>query len=254
MNTPVIFTMAKQTIRSVECDYGPRSEGHSHSREGALKLAAAQKVVPMRRSKHHRSKRHYHGSDRPSFSVEQVKKFLHTAEQFGKRELAMFTLGLAYGLRVSEIADMKVSDINFTEKKITLRRLKGSNTSRQGFRAVNGYTVEGVLRDYLEERKTNEGAGSTDTLFLSQKKTGVDSSTIYRLFAAICEKAGIPKEFQHPHVLRHTTGQLLYDGGARLEEIQQVLGHRSINSVTIYARPRMDVVNKTVDKIFSELF
>lgn len=217
--------------------------------------AAAQKMVSIAsNSRYKHSKRHYEGSDRPSFSVEQLKNFLHAAEQFGKREISMFVVGVAYGLRVSEIADMKVGDINFADKKLTIRRLKGSNTSRQAFRQVNGYNVGSVLKSYLEERSANAGATETDTLFLSQKKTGINPSQIFRVFAAICENAGIPKEYAHPHVLRHTTGQLLYDAGARLEEIQQVLGHRSINSVTIYARPRMDAVNKTVDKIFSELF
>jgi integrase/recombinase XerD len=217
-------------------------------------IAPAQKVIPMSLKPRPRAKRHYQGSDRPSFSIDQLKKFLHTAERFGPRELTMFTLGLAYVLRVSEIADLRVSDILWDEKKVLIRRLKGSATSRQAFRAVNGFTVAGVLRDYLKERAGNPAANDTDLLFLSQKKSGIDSSQIFRLFRAICEKAGIPKEYQHPHVLRHTTGQLLYDGGARLEEIQQVLGHRSITSVTIYARPSQDAVNRTVEKIFSELF
>jgi len=218
-------------------------------------LAARSRVVSIeaRRSKHDPSKRHYQGSDRPSFSVEQLKSFLHVAEKFGKRELAMFVLAVAYGLRVSEIANLKTSDLLFSDKKILIRRLKGSNTSRQAFRQVNGYNVETILRDYLDDRKNNKGADS-DVLFLSQKKCGFHTSQIYRIFSSICEAAGIAPEYRHPHVLRHTTGQLLYDGGARLEEIQQVLGHRSISSVTIYARPTQDAVNKAVDQIFSKLF
>jgi site-specific recombinase XerD len=217
-------------------------------------IATASNVIPMSFKQKRSATRHYQGSDRPSFSVEQLKKLLHTAEKCGRRELAMFTVAVAYGLRVSEISGLKVSDIDFAEKKLTIRRLKGSNTSRQAFRQVNGFSVAAVLKAYLEERGTIEGADTNDALFLTQKKSGIDSSMIYRLFAAICERAGIAKEYQHPHVLRHTTGQLLYDGGARLEEIQQVLGHRSISSVTIYARPTQDAVNKTVEKIFSDLF
>jgi type 1 fimbriae regulatory protein FimB len=212
----------------------------------------APKVVQMRSSSKFRRK--YQGPDRPSFSIEQLKAFLHAAEATGKRELAMWVLAFAHGLRVSEIAGMRVSDIRMGDKKINIRRLKDSQNSLQAFQRVNGYHEDYVLRDYLKERATMPAAAESDVLFLSQKGGNLDRSQIYRIFGSICEVAGIPEQYRHPHTMRHTTGQLLYDGGAKLEEIQMVLGHRSLNSVTVYARPGQDAVSKKVEQIFKRIF
>lgn len=213
---------------------------------------------PTKKSAH--LKRQYEGSDRPSFSVEQLKTFLHTAETFGRRgALAMFLVGFAHGCRVSEIADLKVSDIDFDGGKILIRRLKNSNNSRQALQAVNGYDEATVLQAWLLERAKWLGDVQTDVLFPSQKASAnglrqLSRTQIFRLFQDICFEAGIPKEYRHVHVLRHTAGQLLYDNGARLEEIQMVLGHRSINSTTIYAKPHQDQVSKKVADIFKTIF
>jgi integrase/recombinase XerD len=124
---------------------------------------------------------------------------------------------------------------------------------------VNGYDQAFLLKQWLKERAALPYAAETNVLFLSQKQNAageriLDRSRIYRLFVQICEEAKISTEYQHPHVIRHSAGQILYDNGASLEEIQQVLGHKSLNTVTVYARPRQDEVSKKVSQIYKKIF
>lgn len=203
-------------------------------------------------------RRKYHGSDKPSFSVEQLKLFLDTAQKTGKREFAMFLTGFVHGLRASEICNLRVADVDFKSNKIDIRRSKDGNPSRQAMQRVNGYDESHTLELYIKDRATRPGADS-EFLFLSQKpkqdgSRQLSPSQVYRLFCGICEEAGISQEYRHPHVLRHTAGFLLRDAGIGIEDIAQILGHKSISSTMIYTRNRMDEVGGQVSKAFKKMF
>jgi len=197
--------------------------------------------------------RKYRGSDRPSFTVEMLKDFLHAAKptkHASTKNLAMFLMMAIHGLRASELAGMKVSDLDLAAKKVQVRRLKGSLTSNQSMQRLNGWDESAVLADWLKER----GDVNSDVLFPSREGNGALSrSQIFRIFQNLCVAANIAPEFAHPHSIRHTLGTLMYDNGARLEEIQQQLGHRSINSTLIYASPSQAHVDSKVAKIFKKM-
>jgi type 1 fimbriae regulatory protein FimB len=205
-------------------------------------------------------KRHYVGNDRPSLTVEELKNLLHAArpdKQASIRNLAMFLVCAIHGLRVSELCDLRTTDLDMENGKILIRRLKGSQNSNQAMQRLNGWSEQAVLADWLKERKTATGA-DTDVLFPSQKTSAdggrvLDRSRVFRIFGTLCENAGIPQEKRHPHAIRHTLGNLLYQNGARLEDIQQVLGHRNITSTTVYAKPSQSQVDAKVAKVFKAM-
>jgi integrase/recombinase XerD len=215
-------------------------------------MATARKKVTAIDAAKKKSKRYYKKADRPSFTLEELEKFLHGAEKFGQRELMMFVLGYLYGLRCSEIADLRLSDFDTTEKTVSLRRLKGSVDSIQPFRRINGYDVETLLAQYKKERESYEGASETDVLFLSQKGGGISRWQIARNFVDICKAARLSKQLWHPHVLRHTRGQLLHDAGMPLEMIQKILAHKLITSTTVYAQPNTRKVSEVAAAIDEE--
>jgi site-specific recombinase XerD len=161
--------------------------------------------------------------------------------------------------RIAEMAKQKLSDLHFDSHTVTIRRVKGSYTSQPHFVSdLCGFSEETVLRDYLEERKQSIGADASDWLFLSQKMNGEEArqlttTQIYRLFVAIAQKAGIPEQRQHPHVIRHTMGINLRKHGARLEDIQKVLGHVSISSTAVYSKSSQEEADKRVDEMFKRL-
>jgi integrase len=167
--------------------------------------------------------------ERVSFSPEQLKAFLHAAQEFGAREFAMFMFAFSHGARVSEIADLCLSDLFLDRNQVQIRRLKGSVGTLQSLVKINGFDEREAIEAYLKVRPEV----GTDILFVSCKSTQVregaapyqmNRSQVFRLFGIICEKAGIEKRFAHPHTLKHSLGQILYDSGVDLSMIQSRLG------------------------------
>lgn len=197
--------------------------------------------------------RHYAGSDRPSLSVAMLGQFFNAA-QSDARNLAMWLLAFSHGLRVSELATLRVQDVDLAAGKLYVRRLKGSNSGWQALRNVYGHDEASVLAAWLEVRQTVTGADS-DLLFPSRRVNAhgeriLDRSQLFRIFGNICEAAGIAKEYRHPHCMRHAHGQRLHDAGVPLDQIQVSLGHKSISSTFVYAQPSADKVNQSVQRAF----
>ena len=232
-----IATETQAKPRCAQCTYGaPDAKGKA--------------IITSHCAQH---KRKYKGSDRPSFTVEMLKDFLHAAKptkNASTKHLAMFLMMAIHGLRASELAGMKVSDLDLPAKKVLVRRLKGSLTSNQSMQRLNGWDESEVLAAWLKER----GEVNNDILFPSREGNGALSrQQIFRIFQNLCVAAKIAPEIAHVHAFRHTLGTLMYENGARLEDIQQQLGHRSITSTTIYASPSQAQVDSKVAKIFKNM-
>jgi integrase len=205
---------------------------------------------------HLKRKAPYAGPTR--FTVEQVRDFLSTAHKLGGMKwLAMFLCGFANALRASEIADMRVSDLDMPNKNLTIRRLKGSNNSHPAMQCVAGYCQYTVLKAWLKERATQPGA-ETDVLFPSREtneagERRLHRSQIYRIFTEICVAAGFAPKYQHPHVLRHSICFIMAEMGAPLPLIQKVSGHKTLASLGIYLTETQDDANVKVAKLFKKM-
>jgi type 1 fimbriae regulatory protein FimB len=207
-----------------------------------------------------RHTRKYQGGDHVSLTADQMEKFLRAAEARGKRELALFLFGFVHGCRISEVANAKLADLHFDSHTVTIRRVKGSKNSQPKFlRDAFGYDEEKVLREYIEHDRRSTIGADASPLFLSQKTDGegnarpLTTTQLYRLFVSIARDAGIPELQQHPHVMRHSMGFLLRKSGARLETIQQVLGHVNINSTAIYSKASQEEADEQVDQMFQRM-
>jgi integrase len=71
--------------------------------------------------------------ERVSFSPTQLRAFLQAAREYGAREYAAFLVGFSHGMRVSEIADLRLSDLRMSANQIQVRRLKGNEGTLQSF-------------------------------------------------------------------------------------------------------------------------
>jgi len=163
----------------------------------------------------------------------QIAQFLRTAKEYGAREYAMFLTGLAHGMRASEIANLKIGDINFKSEQIAIHRLKGSLDTVQSLLKVKGdslFDEARALRAWLAVRK----ADSMDYVFNSQKSCRLSRVTVYKLFREIACTAGLPESLCHPHVLKHSLGMKLCRDGANAFIVKQALGHRSFDSTLQY--------------------
>jgi site-specific recombinase XerD len=163
----------------------------------------------------------------------QLEEFMVAAKVHGTREWAMFVFAFSHGARVSEISDLRWSDVNFYAKQVKIARKKHSLEQTQAFLKVKGSAVfdeEKALRKWQSERPDD----GDDYVFNSQRSTRLNRTTIWKLLAKIAEDAGLPASHRHPHVIKHTLGTLMAQKGASAFAIQQKLGHRSISSTAVY--------------------
>src|SRR5712671_1582454 len=202
--------------------------------------------MPKQRAKQVRSRISY-------LSNEQLERFLQAAKEFGPREHAMFLFSVAHGARAQEIANLRLSDINFKTEQIHIARLKGSLDSTQNLLKVKGnalFNELAVLKAWLAVREPD----ADNFVFNSQKSTRLNRVSIYKIFKAIARKAGLGETLQHPHVLKHTAAMLMVQQGANAFLIRQHLGHRSFDSTLAYVNPSDAEASAASVKAFNQIF
>jgi integrase len=216
--------------------------------ETAMTPSIVKNVVrmPKRRAKQVRARISY-------MTSEQLERFLKAAKEFGPREHAMYLFAVAHGARAQEIANLRITDINFNNEQVHIARLKGSLPSTQTLLKVKGnglFDEKAVLKVWLAVRKPD----ADNFAFNSQKSTQLNRVTVYKLFKAIARKAGLGETLQHPHVLKHTAAMLMVQQGANAFLIRQHLGHRSFDSTLAYVNPSDAEASAASAKAFSQVF
>ncbi len=202
--------------------------------------------MPKQRAKQVRTRISY-------MSNEQLERFLHAAKEYGPREHAMFLFAVAHGARASEIANLRIGDINFKNEQVHVARLKGSLDSTQNLLKVKGnalFNEAAALKAWLDVREPD----ADNYVFNSQKSTQLNRVTIYKLFKTIAREAGLGEALQHPHVLKHTCAMLLVRSGANAFLIRQHLGHRSFDSTLAYVNPSDSEASAASIKAFAAIF
>lgn len=185
--------------------------------------------IPKKRAKQVRTRISY-------MSTEQLERFLKAAKEYGPREHAMFLFAVAHGARASEIANLRIADVNFKTEQIHIARLKGSLDSTQSLLRVKGnslFNEAAALKAWLGVRRPD----ADSYVFNSQKSTKLNRVTVFKLFRKIARKAELPEALQHPHTLKHTTAMMMVKQGANAFLIRQHLGHRSFDSTLAYVNP-----------------
>lgn len=171
----------------------------------------------------------------PDFlSVQEVDRLLNVfpnsaKEPLTQRNRTIFEVMYACGLRVSETADLKISDVDF-ENELMRVHGKGGKT-----RIVPvGKMAVASLRKYLELTRPQLAANPLEpALFISKSGRKLNREWIWNLIKQAAETAGINKNI-HPHTLRHSFATHLLENGADLRVIQELLGHADIATTEIY--------------------
>lgn len=141
------------------------------------------------------------------------------------RDLALFTLLLGTGIRVSECVGLNVSDVDFKNGGILVHR-KGGKDQIVYF----GDEVEEALLNYLEERETwNPAENDADALFLSLQNRRLNVRSIENLVKKYAQIAAPLKKIT-PHKLRSTYGTNLYRETGDIYLVADVLGHNDVNT------------------------
>ena len=148
----------------------------------------------------------------------------------GQRNRAILETLYSCGLRVSELCNLKLSELYFEEGFIKVEG-KGSKQRLVPIspRAINEIKLYIPDRNQIEVKKGHE-----DFVFVSQRRgKGLSRIMIFHMIKELAEKAGITKNIS-PHTFRHSFATHLLEGGANLRAIQCMLGHESIATTEIY--------------------
>ncbi|MFI3231383.1 MAG: tyrosine-type recombinase/integrase [bacterium] len=141
------------------------------------------------------------------------------------RDLAIISLLLGTGIRLSECVQININDIDFKNKTIRIIR-KGGNESVVYF----GEEVNTALRNYLEEREDiKEVQGHEEALFLSLQKKRISNRSVQKLVQKYSERV-TPSKNISPHKLRSTYGTALYEKTEDIYLVADALGHADINT------------------------
>jgi len=166
----------------------------------------------------------------PEYLTYEEQKKLLDLLKYDKRlwnDYFMFALMLYEGLRLNEVLNLRLGDIN--GQYIFLRE------SKSGVRRLYlKKSLQTVLKnDFMPRRKNTLPAGKEDFLFLSNRKRRFDSTSILKKLNKHLEAAGIKKKLS-PHGLRHTFAARLRENGVPIEVIARQLGHKNIQTTLIY--------------------
>ena len=141
------------------------------------------------------------------------------------RDVAILTLLLGTGIRVSECVGIDINDVDFKNGGVKVRR-KGGNEAIVYF----GDEVEAALHDYMEEReKINAESGSDKALFLSLQNKRISVRAVEKLVKKYSSRVTSLKKIT-PHKLRSTYGTALYRETGDIYLVADVLGHKDVNT------------------------
>ncbi|MBI4651613.1 tyrosine-type recombinase/integrase [Candidatus Desantisbacteria bacterium] len=144
-----------------------------------------------------------------------------------KRDRAIIELFFATGIRISELCNLSLHDIQMGEKVI---KVMGKGSKERIISFDNKKTVL-AIENYLELRSKINTASKN--IFLNRFHKGISPRAIQKLFQVYLKKAGIDKHAT-PHSLRHTMATMLLENGADIRSVQEILGHRSVATTQIY--------------------
>ncbi|MCL2402640.1 MAG: site-specific tyrosine recombinase XerD [Coriobacteriia bacterium] len=157
---------------------------------------------------------------------------LATNPALGLRNRAMVELLYSSGLRVSELCNLRIDQVNIDEQ--FLRTMgKGSKERIVPLGAVALQWLERYLLQGRSALKPKRGLPATaDEVFLTVKGKPIYRQAVYAVVRTAGEQAGI--KGLHPHVLRHTFATHLLNGGADLRALQEMLGHSDLSTTQVY--------------------
>ncbi len=180
-----------------------------------------------------------------TLSLSDINKIIDAIEihtDIGKRNHCIVEVLYGCGIRVSELIDIKISNINFKENFIKIIG-KGNKTR---FVPLADYTAD-LLQTYIQEvrSKCKINKKHEDTLFLNSRGTSMSRVIVFVIIKELTDKAGISKKIS-PHTFRHSFATHLLQNGVDLRYIQEMLGHSSITTTAVYTHLKTEELRDVI--------
>lgn len=164
--------------------------------------------------------------------IDQILSVIDVSTLEGTRNYAIIETLYSCGLRVSELTNLRFSDLYFDEGFI---RVSGKG-NKQRLVPISEIATQ-KISNWLDYRKQiNVKKGNEDIVFISSRRgKALSRITVFHFIKQYAEEAGIKKEVS-PHIFRHSFATHLLERGANIRVIQEMLGHEKITTTEIYTQ------------------
>lgn len=176
---------------------------------------------------------------------QQINKFLNKVLtkkcMYQSRNIALIFLMAHTGIRREETCDLELKNLDLDEKELTIIGGKGDKMRTV---LLTDIAVE-YIRLYLVDR-TNHKNATSSYLFVSERGDKLNKETINDIFNFY----STPKNHINPHAMRHSyASSVIEQDVLSISELQNQLGHSSINTTQVYVHPRKDSIKKKINKL-----
>ena len=181
-------------------------------------------------------------------TLEESHKLLNTASNEDnrnhERDYAITTLFLNCGMRLSELVNINIPDIEFDECRMTV--IGKGNKERTIY--LNKACMR-AISEYLNVRPIERvKPTSRNALFLSERKERISKRTVQQIIEKLLRASGLDTKKYSVHKLRHTAATLMYQyGSVDIRALQELLGHESISTTEIYTHVSNEQVRNAVE-------
>ena len=162
-------------------------------------------------------------------------------DKYSYRNKAMLELMYSSGLRISELINLKMFDLNLNQNAI---RIMGKG-SKERIVPIGDYATK-YLEIYIEEYRSLFLKKPNDYLFLSNWGDKMTRQAFFKIIKKLAEEKGIKTDFS-PHTLRHSFATHMLENGADLRSLQELLGHSDISTTQIYTHVSNNILKENYD-------
>ena len=162
--------------------------------------------------------------------IDRIISCFDLSKENGERNRTIIECLYSCGLRVTELINLKISEINFIDGYIKIIG-KGN---KQRITPINK-KLSTYLKYYINNIRSNLkiDKSNSDYLFLNRRGKKISRVLVFNIVKTTCQKVGIKKNIS-PHTFRHSFATHLVEGGADLRAVQEMLGHSNITTTEIY--------------------
>ena len=161
--------------------------------------------------------------------VEQLLESIDTRHPLGLRDRAIIELLYASGLRISELANARLENLNFDER---ILRVTGKG-NKMRLVPVGGKACDAIKSYLASERPKFVKKRTGSEIFLSARGTKLTTVRLWQIVKKRAKQSGLEMNI-YPHLLRHSFATHLLSNGADLRIIQEMLGHADISTTQVY--------------------
>lgn len=177
-------------------------------------------------------------------TVEEVDNLLSIElnNKFDYRNKAMLELMYACGMRVSEVLNLKINDIDFVDSSLKVNG-KGN---KERFIPINDTALK-YTKEYIDNYRNDlipKYKNSSEYLFLNNHGEKLSRVSFDKTIKKLASEKNIQKEVT-PHILRHSFATHLIEAGANLRSVQMLLGHENITTTEIYTHLSNDFIKNS---------